>query len=73
MIKVNLINFVKSFYWFFINWEVFSVTVWQLRNIKIFMKSSVTKNYAMSLKIFLETSIIDQLDSLSIAYIKESN
>lgn len=37
------------------------------------MKSSVTKNYAMSLKIFLETSIIDQLDSLSIAYIKESN
>lgn len=73
MIKVNLINFVKSFYWFFINWEVLSVTVWQLRNIKIFMKSSVTKNYAMSLKIFLETSIIDQLDSLSIAYIKESN
>lgn len=73
MIKVNLINFVKNFYWFFINWEVLSVTVWQLRNIKIFMKSSVTKNYAMSLKIFLETSIIDQLDSLSIAYIKESN
>lgn len=73
MIKVNLINFVKNFYWFFINWEVFSVTVWQLRNIKTIMKSSVTKNYAMSLKIFLETSIIDQLDSLSIAYIKESN
>lgn len=73
MIKVNLINFVKNFYWFFINWEVLSVTVWQLRNIKIFMKSSVRKNYAMSLKIFLETSIIDQLDSLSIAYIKESN